>query len=220
MATLTPLVPNGTVSNTNINQWTGGTAAWVDGGLGGGGFGDIDDTVGSIATTGESAAGPALNHNTSNELLIVDVTAVDTDFASMDTIALHYDSAIPGTIADDDTSLECRITASDGTTEYVTWTTLRSFNGTTGVWDSNGPPAANTTKSLTLTGTGSSASQSNWNGARLHFRFTSVKTKGNDGATPVLVVDARLTGTYTQAAAATSNRPPHRLIRSPHLIGR
>lgn len=206
MATLTPLVPNFTLSNTNINQWTGGTSGWTDLGIGGNGwYGDIDDAVGAIDATGEQGAAPLLNHNTT-EIFIVGLTDVDADFGSMVTISIHGDfhtaNAAPGSMGDDQPdSLEVRITNSGATTDYVAWTTLHNWDGT--VWSGAlGQPAANQTAALTLTAAGLSASEADWNGAELHFRFISTKIKGNDNATPILIIDARLTGTYTPGAAA------------------
>ncbi len=211
MATLTPLIPaTPDVSNTNINQWTGGTTSWTDGAAGGGGFADIDEAVGTIDASGETAAAPALNHNTANELLQTNLSDTDSDFGNMDTLRLNYDAALPDNSSaptdDEPVTLEMRVTASDGTTDYVAFVTLANWTVAGGWTGLAGQPAANHDVALTLTGTGSSADKTAWDGARIHFRWSSTKVKGNDNATPILVIDARLTGTYTPVA--TGPFPP------------
>ncbi len=224
MATLTPLIPaTPDVSNTNINQWTGGTSGWTDGAAGGGGFADIDEAVGSIAASGETAAAPALNHNTTNELLVTNLSNVDSDFGDMATLRLNYDAALPDNSSaptdDEPVLLEVRITASDGTTEYVTWVTLSNWTVAGGWTGLAGQPAANHDVALTLTATGDTASLSDWNGARIHFRFSATKVKGNDNATPILIVDARLTGTYNLTAAIDLDLLSSTTFFSPTLDG-
>jgi hypothetical protein len=134
----------------------------------------------------------------------LDLTATDADFASMNTLSIRYTSELAGTTYADDTAiLRCRIFKSDGTTALAcgagTLADKFPFNldaFQSGSWTGGGGTAPGYNKVASFPVIDTSATKTDWDGARIEITFIDTRTMAND-AGRLALIDFQLEGTYT-----------------------
>lgn len=210
MATLTPLKANGdrNVGGTGLRLYTRASGTWSAGSSQPSALWSyLDETITSSPADGDTGIGLAPGAQTTQTIQL-NLTSVDTDFSSMDSLAISFSTVDYVGYSDDTGVLQCSIHKTDGTVLAEASTSgdvlllkyhVNDWTGTSYFQSSDGTgtaPTYNDTNSFTLTSAGSSATESDWNAAYISIEFEDAKVKGSDGAAIVLV-DFELTGTYT-----------------------